>query len=468
MPPVRATLRARVRRSTGDSTRTGSPRYTMTRTDALASTAIRVLAPSWMPVGRSVVTARTRGRRGPTTREPAYHDRRAAGRRCSGSTGALSTTAMARMETDMPWFRELQRRGPVLGRADRPGRHPRLRRLVPRARRRRRAAAGRRGLRRRPAGPGRRDHPAADRRPGPALDRGGRGATSTTLLGARRRRPTCAPRCCATPARSPSPPPRSTPGPPRCAAPGTPGSRRWSSTPCCAPRPTRRCSSRASALGWAGRGDVAVVLGRGRRTRRTETDVFDEVRRAARAAGLGRALRASRATGWWSCSAGSATRRAAAERVAELLRRRARSWSARWSTTWPAPASRRRGRARRATGPRRGWPEAPRPVRSRRPAARARPGRRRPRPPAPGRGGLPAAGRRRRRAASRRCGVLRPRRLARGDRPGAVRAPQHRALPAAPGRRAHRLLPDRPARRVHAADRAGARPPAAPADDPAA
>ena len=26
---------------------------------------------------------------------------------CSGSTGALSTSAMARMETEMPWFREL-------------------------------------------------------------------------------------------------------------------------------------------------------------------------------------------------------------------------------------------------------------------------------------------------------------------------------------------------------------------------
>ena len=34
----------------------------------------------------------------------------------------------------MPWFRELQRRGPLLGRADRPGRYPGLRRLVPRRR----------------------------------------------------------------------------------------------------------------------------------------------------------------------------------------------------------------------------------------------------------------------------------------------------------------------------------------------
>ncbi|MBB6629887.1 helix-turn-helix domain-containing protein [Nocardioides sp. KIGAM211] len=43
--------------------------------------------------------------------------------------------------------------------------------------------------------------------------------------------------------------------------------------------------SRASALGWAARGDVVVVLG-SVPARRTETDVFDEVRRTARAAGM--------------------------------------------------------------------------------------------------------------------------------------------------------------------------------------
>ncbi len=43
--------------------------------------------------------------------------------------------------------------------------------------------------------------------------------------------------------------------------------------------------SRASALGWSARGDVAVVLGRVP-AQRTETDVFDEVRRVARAAGM--------------------------------------------------------------------------------------------------------------------------------------------------------------------------------------
>ncbi|QIK76057.1 PucR family transcriptional regulator [Nocardioides piscis] len=43
--------------------------------------------------------------------------------------------------------------------------------------------------------------------------------------------------------------------------------------------------SRASALGWSARGDVAVVLGAAPAQRR-ENDVFDEVRRDAQAAGL--------------------------------------------------------------------------------------------------------------------------------------------------------------------------------------
>ncbi len=43
--------------------------------------------------------------------------------------------------------------------------------------------------------------------------------------------------------------------------------------------------SRASALGWSDRGEVAVVLGRVP-ARRTETDIFAEVRRVARAAGM--------------------------------------------------------------------------------------------------------------------------------------------------------------------------------------
>ena len=45
-----------------------------------------------------------------------------------------------------------------------------------------------------------------------------------------------------------------------------------------------------------------------------------------------------------------------------------------------------------------------------------------------------------------------------GHGAGAVLPPQHRALPAAPGRRADRLHPDHAARRVHVGDRVGARP----------
>src|SRR5690606_13495250 len=43
--------------------------------------------------------------------------------------------------------------------------------------------------------------------------------------------------------------------------------------------------SRASALGWSDRGQVAVVLG-DVPARRTETDLFEEVRRSARTAGM--------------------------------------------------------------------------------------------------------------------------------------------------------------------------------------
>lgn len=43
--------------------------------------------------------------------------------------------------------------------------------------------------------------------------------------------------------------------------------------------------SRASALGWGGRGDVAVAVG-STPDRRAESDLFEEVRRAARAAGM--------------------------------------------------------------------------------------------------------------------------------------------------------------------------------------
>ena len=66
-------------------------------------------------------------------------------------------------------------------------------------------------------------------------------------------------------------------------------------------------------------------------------------------------------------------------------------------------------------------------------------------------------------------GVLRPRRLDRGDRPRAVRAPQHRPLPAQAGRRGHRPRPDRRPRRLHPrGSRSIARPASPAASDAAA
>ena len=162
----------------------------------------------------------------------------------------------------------------------------------------------------------------------------------------------------ATPARSRSRPPTSTPAPPRCAAPGTPGSRPSSSTRCCAPRPTRPALT-GSALGWTGRGEVAVVLGAAPGAPH-RADLFDEVRRVARATGWTRSA-PSRATGSSSSSAASTDPQAAAAVVSDLFgdgpgrgrpRRRATSPHAHVSArrravrrTGPPPAGpRRRGR----------------------------------------------------------------------------------------------------------------------------
>ena len=61
---------------------------------------------------------------------------------------------------------------------------------------------------------------------------------------------------------------------------------------------------------------------------------------------------------------------------------------------------------------------------------------------------------------------FRARRLDRGHRPHPVRAPQHGALPPQAGRRGHRPHPDPAARRLHPADRAGPRPAVrSPSDD---
>ena len=93
--------------------------------------------------------------------------------------------------------------------------------------------------------------------------------------------------------------------------------------------------SRASALGWGGRGDVAVVLGAVPASAR-ETDIFEEVRRAARAAGMD-ALCAVQGDRLVVLLGGVDRPAAARPRRSPTLRRRARSWSARWPTTSRRP-----------------------------------------------------------------------------------------------------------------------------------
>ena len=118
--------------------------------------------------------------------------------------------------------------------------------------------------------------------------------------------------------------------------------------------------SRASALGWAGRGDVAVVLGSVAESR-SESDTFDEVRRAARGAGMD-ALCAVQGDRLVVVLGGVVDARKAAESVADLF--------------GPGPVvvgpvadglGHAHVSARAAVAAHRsaaGWPEAPRPVRS--------------------------------------------------------------------------------------------------------
>jgi hypothetical protein len=118
--------------------------------------------------------------------------------------------------------------------------------------------------------------------------------------------------------------------------------------------------SRASALGWTARGDVTVVLG-DVPAQRTETDLFDEVRRSARAAGMD-ALCAVQGERLVVVLGGVDDPRVAAESVADLFGE---------GPVVVGPVAEDLGRAHvsaraasaahRAAG---GWPEAPRPVRS--------------------------------------------------------------------------------------------------------
>ena len=118
--------------------------------------------------------------------------------------------------------------------------------------------------------------------------------------------------------------------------------------------------SRASALGWTARGDVAVVLG-SVPAQRTETDLFDEVRRSARAAGMD-ALCAVQGERLVVVLGGVGDPRVAAESVADLFGE---------GPVIVGPVAEDLGAAhvsaRAATAAHRaasGWPEAPRPVRS--------------------------------------------------------------------------------------------------------
>ena len=201
--------------------------------------------------------------------------------------------------------------------------------------------------------------------------------------------------------------------------------------------------SRASALGWSGHGAVSVVLGEAP-GRRADTDVFEEVRRVARAAGQD-ALCATQG-----------------DRLVVLLGGTGHGDGpvapALLDLFGPGPV---------VVGPGGRRPRARAPLRPRRARRRTAPppaGRTRPRPVRssellPERV-LAGDGHARRHLVeevylplTRRAGhprrdagdLPRDRVVDRGHRPGALRAPQHRALPAAAGRRPHRLQP-RPSR----------------------
>ena len=189
--------------------------------------------------------------------------------------------------------------------------------------------------------------------------------------------------------------------------------------------------SRVAALGW----NAARGRRRGRRARPAEqrTDTSSTTCAARRARPPTTPWSASRAAGWWCCSARPATPR----RPPTNLRRGsvpARWWSGRRPPTSPAPAARRASRSPGSWPPGRGRPRRVRCT---------------PTTCCPS-GCCPATSPRAARwstASTRRCVAAgaafagdrrrlpRAGPLAGGDRPHAVRAPQHGALPAAPGRR---------------------------------
>lgn len=118
--------------------------------------------------------------------------------------------------------------------------------------------------------------------------------------------------------------------------------------------------SRASALGWAGRGEVAVVLG-GVPADRTESDVFEEVRRSARSAGMD-ALCAVQGDRLVVVLGGVEDPRTAAEAVTGLFADGPVIVGPVTDDLGQAHVSARAALAALRAAP--GWPQAPRPVRS--------------------------------------------------------------------------------------------------------
>ena len=287
--------------------------------------------------------------------------RRRAAEALRNSSGALSTAATARMSTDLPWFDDLSARGPLLGRADRPGRHPRLRRVV----RRRRRGPGPRpprrgGLRRRAARADRRDLAPADRRAG-AAEHPGRGDQHRRAAGPRRTSARSTTRCCSTRARSPSPPPLSTPAPRSRAARGTPASRRSWSTRSCAPRPTRPSSPARAPWAGARTATSPWCWAPCRRTAPSSTSSSPYAARRAPATWTRSAP--PRATGWSSSSAGSPIRSRPPTRLLDHFGDGPVVVGPVTADLAHANASARAAlSAHRAAS---GWPDAPRPVASR-------------------------------------------------------------------------------------------------------
>ncbi len=163
--------------------------------------------------------------------------------------------------------------------------------------------------------------------------------------------------------------------------------------------------SRASALGWGAHGDVAVVLG-AVPPHRAELDVFESVRRSARAGDMD-ALCATQGDRLVVVLGGVTDAAEGGDPAARPLRRRAR----RGRPGHGRPRPRQRLGTSRPLGPprRQRLARRPAPGRQPRPAPRARAGRRRPRAPPPRRRRLPPAGGRPRHPARDPGGLVRAR-----------------------------------------------------------